>query len=136
MHVVHNSYRSSDAGSRLALARRGSSGNLSADGEDSEQPSPGQAGGASPGSVAGSSQAAVVLESFFRRAQHSINVRLGLLSAMHTDFFARRGLLVRQLASILESVVMVAALTIIGTVIFSRLERAKVRTARHHQGST
>ena len=89
---------------------------------------------------------------FLRRAQHVVNVRVGLMLAMHTDFFARRGLLTRQLVrgapvalllprlralsgvrgplrlpqvSILESVVVVAALTIIGTIIFSRLERSE-----------
>ena len=127
MHVAHGTYRGSVAGSRHTLAKRGSSGNLLADDGEDEHPTAGQAGGSSPGSVGGSS---VVLESYFRRAQHAVNVCVGLISAKHTDFIARRGLLTRQVVSIVESVIVVAALTIIGTVIFSRLERAEVRTAR------
>ena len=127
MHVSHNAYRGSVAGSRRTLAKRGSSGNLSVEGED-EQPSPGQGGGSSPPrSVGGGST--VVIESYLRRVQHVINVYVGLISAMHTDFFARRGLLTRLVVSILESVLVVVALTVIGTVIFSRLERNAVRSA-------
>lgn len=94
MHVAHGTYKGSVAGSRRTLARRGSSGNLSVEGDD--EPSPGGAvGGSSPGSVGGGSS--VQRESFIRRAQHAVNVHIGLLLAMHTDFFARRGLLTRQL---------------------------------------
>ena len=128
MHVAHGTYKGSVAGSRRALARRGSSGNLSVESEQDQSPTAQPAGGASPGSVFGGSTT-TVLESHVRRVLHVINVHIGLISAKHTDFFARRGLLTRQLVSILESVVVVFALTVIGTVIFSRLERDEVRSA-------
>ena len=129
MHVAHGTYaRAGVAGSRKGM-RRGSSGNLSVEELSTEQSPPGQAGGSSPGSVGGRSSTTVV-ESALRRVQHAVNVFLGGVSAAHTDFLARRGLLVRQLLSISESVLVVFALTVIGTVIFSRLERDAVSSAQ------
>ena len=121
MHIASGSSRAGAAGgSRRGVIRRGSSGNLSLDG-DGEQPSP----QASPGSVGGRSSTA--MESHFRRIQHVFSVFFGRVSATHTDFLAKRGLLTRLLLSIAESVTVVFALTVIGTVIFSSLERTAVR---------
>ena len=120
MHVTHGTYRTGSAGSRHGLTRQRSAGNLSDDG-DAVQPSP----HGSPGSVGGRSS--TVLESHIRRIQHAFSVFFGRVSAKHTDFMAKRGLLMRMLLSIAESVTVVFALTVIGTVIFSSLERSSVR---------
>ena len=121
MHVARGTYGASAGGSRHGLSRRGSSsGSLSADG-DGEQPS----AQGSPGSVAGRSSAA--LESHLRRIQHVFSVFFGRCSAKHSDFMAKRGLLTRLLLTIAESVTVVFASTVIGTVIFSSLERSSVR---------
>ena len=119
MHVAHG-YRPGGSRHGQTLPRRGSSGKLSEDG-DAEQPSP----QGSPGSVGGRSSA--VLESHLRRILHFFSVFFGRCSAMHTDFLAQRGLLTRMVLSIVESVTVIFALTVIGTVIFSSLERSSVR---------
>jgi len=128
MQVAHAA-----AGSRRALTRRGSSGHLSYDGGEDEQttpqPSPGYSGGGSPGTPAsrGSRGSSAFDDSRISRCTHAINVFVGRASSLHSDFVARRSLLSRLLIAITESVVVVVALTVIGTVIFSRLERDSVR---------
>ena len=122
MHVAHGTYCTGGSRHGQGLTRRNSSGNLSVDGE-AEQPSP----QGSPGSVGGRSSAA--LESHIRRVQHFFSVFFGRCSAKHTDFMAKRDLLTRMVLSIAESVTVIFALTVIGTAIFSSLERSSVRTA-------
>jgi hypothetical protein len=58
---------------------------------------------------------------------HAFNVLYGFAASAHGALFGQLGPLQRVLMSMLESIVAVVALTVIGTAIFSRLERDEAR---------